>query len=527
MRLRRFVLLGNLLLAAVLMLAVWVLLVWVASRPALNVLVDLTPQRVNSVDPVTEDLLRELRAKKTAVEFHVFAPDLRGQAQTIAQQQMLDIRGRVIDLTRILLRRYERLGGEVVTVHDYDFYGDSAATREAAQAFDYKGAEDAVLVVAVRPEGRERRYRKLSILSDLATVDLPGVRGGTAPGSNQAPVLKDYGGELAISSSLKSLLVQGVPVAYFVVGYSQFIDLDGTRGTDYGQFRHTLRQAGFDVRDLRLHEAGAVPPDASLVVVLEPYTEFVDRDADALYAYVKRGGRLFVDYVWSPTDGWNPTGGRLGELLGYKVSERLLCHLMPVAGRTGGRYIDGKGVEKLQLVASSLHPLTRRFVEGGRPLEVAAARAVAEREGAPPGMRREPFLLTGDRAWLATSGPEGPDFRAPGAGLQQYTVGLAIEVDADQAPGGKDAPAPGRVVLIGGMFCNNAGMPFFGDLALNVCNWMVERNVLLDIRGSRYESRVLDLQPAQLGRVWWLLEVWVPGVFVVLGFLVIRSRRGS
>ncbi|HEU4418703.1 MAG TPA: hypothetical protein VFT55_07165, partial [Planctomycetota bacterium] len=219
MRLRRFRLFGNLLLTALLMLAVWVLLVWVASRPAFKRLIDLTPQRINSVDPVTEDLLEELRAAKVEVEFHLIYQPLEGAAPDQAGQQSLVIRQRLRDLTDLLLKRYQFLGGELVTIHRYDPYGDPAATRKAVQEFAYQAQEGEVVVVAMRQPGKERRLRKLSLVSDLAVIDLPATPGMPAQ-RMPVPVLKDYKGEEAISSALKSLLVQGIPVVYFLRGYS-------------------------------------------------------------------------------------------------------------------------------------------------------------------------------------------------------------------------------------------------------------------------------------------------------------------
>lgn len=525
---RRLVALGNLLAAALLMLAVWLLLVWVASRPALKTLIDLTPQRINSVDPVTEALLAELRGKRTKVDFHLFFPPVQGRAETPAEVQSLAIRSRLCDLTRILLRRYQWLGGEGVAIHDHDFYGNAATTREAAQRFDYKAAEGEVLVVAVTQEGKEPRFRKLSLVTDLATIDLPGLQPGVGPaGRSAAPVLKDYRGEEAISSTLKSLLVQGTPIAYFVDGVSPDLDKQSAAGSSYSSFRAGLVQAGFEVRDFQLSATGTVPPDATLLIVLEPRSEFLDRDAEALFAYVKRGGRLFLNYSWAALPDWNPTGGRLGELLGYEVSSALVCHMIPdTSMRSGGRDYDGPGADKLQLQGNPLHPITRRLVQANRPIEVAGARAVRERERAPEGMRREALLWTGDKGWFAVPGRDGFDFRAPRVGLQSYTIGMSIEVDPEPAPAGGEPTRPGQVVVIGGVFCNNAGIRFsLGDLAFNICNWMAERRVLLDIRGSRYEAKHLQLQPQQIHRIWWLLEAWVPGTFLVLGCVVVWLRR--
>jgi len=528
MNVRRLGVWANLVISAVLALVVWVLLVWVASRPSMRTLIDMTPQRVNSVDPVTEELLQSLRAEGAEIEFHLFRQQLGGQARNEAEAQALQIRRRLIELTRMLMRRYVAIGGDSVKFYDHGPFEDTAAYREAAQAFSYTSADNEALVVAVRQEGKERRFRKLSLISDLAVIEMPQQQQGPVKRA-MVPILKDYEGEKAISSALKGLLVQGNPIAYVVKGYSAMLDLGDSSAVGYGQFVDALVRNGFEVRQLTLRSAGGVPADASLVIVLEPTREFVSRDANALYEYMRRGGRVFINYTWAAAAvDQNPTGGTFGELLGYELSTQPVFHKIP-SPTPGGPSLDGTAeVANLGLLASPLHPTTKRLAESGRPLQVYLGRALRERSGAPTSVRREALLSTGEEAWLAVNGPDGrPDYRAPRVRGQKYIVAMACEVDVD---GGQDAaangaPRTGQAVIVSGTFCNNAGMKYFGDFALNICNWMAERKVLLDIEGAHYEVRSLEVKPQQIERVWSLLVLWVPGVFLVLGVIVWWRRR--
>lgn len=525
MKARRFGLWLQLLLGGLLMLLIWVLFVWVSARPALKRLIDLTPQQVNSVDPATEELLRDLRARKAEIEFHLFYPPYSGQAANDLQQQQFRIRDRLRELTRLLLVRYQYLGGESVVIHAHDFYADAPKTREAAQAFDYRDTETDVLVVAVRMPGKERRYRKLSLLLDLGRIEVPNT--GALPTKGMAlPVLKGFVGEEQISSSIKSLLVEGTPVVYLLKDFSPLLNL-GEVGYGYSGFLASLGRSGFEVREWKTTAQPEVPRDAALVVVLEPTSEFTDRVATALFDYVKRGGRVFLNYAWSPVSESNPDGGRFAELLGYTLSEQPVFHMLrDTSGRTAGRWLDGdRAVANLQMSVNPLHPTTRRIAEGGRPLEVTTARWLRERPGAPPSVRREALLRTGDHGWLAAAGPEGVSYRAPQVQLQAFDVGMAFEVDVAPDVAAPDAPKTGRVVVVSGVFCNNAGMPHFGDFALNICNWMAERRVLLDLKSPGYEARYLQLQPPQLARIGYLVIWGVPGLFLVLGLGVFFVRR--
>lgn len=531
-RSRRWAVRANLLVGALAMLAVWVLLVWVAARPALRRLLDLTPQQVNTVDPATEDLLRELRSQQVAVEFHLFFPALAGQAPDEESAQVLRIRDRLRSLTKFLLRRYQWLGGESVAIREYDLQSDLAKTREMAQAFGYTGEGDVVVVAATQP-GRERRFRSLSLLSDLAEIDLPGLRPNVGPAQAKVPTLRRYLGEVVLSSALKGLLVQGTPVCYLLRGYSRFLDTDsGVIGSAYGRFVNGLRRLGFDVRDLVFGREHVVPRDAALVVVLEPDAEFAEVDALALFDYVKRGGRLFLNYVWSPIESRNPDGGKLGELLGYTVGQSPVFHLIPdPGGRVGGPGLSGHpAVAKLQLDLSPSHEVTRRLALAGARLEVGGARPLDQRPGASSELLRSWILRTGPYGWLGRPGPDGQmDLQAPPQNLLgPFLVGLAIEVPPTSAGDGKagqDKPQSGQVVIVSGAFCNNSGVEAFGDLGYNICNWLAERRVLMDIQTRSYAARQMQVQPQQQERIRWLCVYGVPGLFLGCGLVVLYRRR--
>ena len=63
------------------------------------------------------------------------------------------------------------------------------------------------------------------------------------------------------------------------------------------------------------------------------------------------------------------------------------------------------------------------------------------------------------------------------------------------------------------------------DLILNAIGWLSERDVLLGIRARPREHVKLVLQPDQLQRMNILSILGLPGFAILLGFLVLWSRR--
>ena len=513
----------HLVVAGALMLCVWVLLVWVGARPALRSLIDMTPGRRASVDPVTEELLHGLAGAGVKVEFHAFFLPTGAPPTDADQVQVLRIVERLHEQTRMLLRQYAYLGGDAVKVYVHDQNTDAATIRAAAQRFGVTGPD--WVVVAVQQGGKEPRYRRLSLEADLAVIDVPQLQQGSTPvPRSSAPILRDYRGEQALSSALKGLLVQGTPTVYVLNGNSLDISWHPTVGAGYGQLHKALIDSGFDVKEVTTF-TGAVPKDASIVVALEPRREFADTEVKALLDYLRRGGRLFVDYSWSAQPSWNPDGGELGRQLGYQVGAQRIFHLIPAEVPPG---IDGNPrVGKLDLVVNQQHPITQRLGLHNRLLQFDMARELIPRTDAPAGIRREELLSTGPYAWLAVPNPAGGfDYTRPqvGGAMRPFTLGMVTEVDGTVADEHGNKPT-GIAVIMSGLFCNNVGMPVNGDLVLNTCNWLSDRRVLLDIRGSHWVSPSLELTLQQQDHLKWLLELAVPLLFLLLGLLVFVVRR--
>ncbi|GAB4159828.1 MAG: hypothetical protein Fur0037_26920 [Planctomycetota bacterium] len=516
MRLGRFAGYANLLAAGALLLVAWGLVALAASRPALKRLFDFTPQARATVDRATVDLLEELRRTGEKVEFHLFFQPLYSPPQDEGQRAEWEITSTLETLTRDLLRQYAYLGGEAVTVRDYNLDVEIEESRLAAQRFSVTSTNTVVVAVG-------GRHKKLSLQLDLGDIELPHLQPTAGPARRSVPVLRDYKGEEALSSAIKSLLVTGKPVVYFLTGYGE-ARRDQTNGGDYSILQDALVREGFEIRELALREAGSIPENATALALLEPQIDFSEEDANLLVSWLRRGGRLFVNYAWVAVEERNPTGGALGRRLGFEVTREMV--FQKVRSATGGPSLDGNPqVMNLTCIYNPMHPITGPLSVANRTLSLKMGREFLQLAERPQGIRMDSIVRTGPEAWTARMmrGPTGVpvfDYVAPrleGA-LGPRDVGIAIDIDGEQEG------VTGHAVLLAGLAFNNLGMPVNGDLALNIFNWMAERKVLVTVRGDRYHARHVRIGKEQVDNIWWLLVVFVPGAFLLLGVAVAWRR---
>lgn len=500
--------------AALLALGVWAGATVLFTRPALKALFDLSPQARFSLEPATEELLATLRERGTAIEFHtIFAPlDAVAQNAGPYRSHILHIQRTLQDLTRDLLRQYAYLGGDTVTVTHHDLVREPATVKEVLKNVTDRRYNSVIVKVG-------KRSRTLSIDLDLADIDNPADRPAQPPAQQQQqqapPVLKDYKGEEAISTALKSLLAEGEPIAYVLATDANLGD--PTQGS-YSELLSSLAEEGFQIK------ADRIPPgDNVVLVILEPHYELPARTAEMVVQMLRRGGRVFVCVPWQTIDSWNPTLDNLGSRLGFTIGQELVCHVIVDPSNPRSSVAAGEHTPNLQIAdMNAVHPVTRPLLLRRRYPLFKMGREIREVPGADFARVDRSFLRTGPGAWLDQRLPGGdPALQGPNerAAYQSRCIGAVVDVDPEQAGG-----RPGHLVLVAALGFNNAGFQTNGDLALNIFNWLVERRELIGIRGKKYVAHKVELTPQQIQRVSWLLIAAVPGALLLLGVIVVWRR---
>ncbi|MGE0145221.1 MAG: Gldg family protein [Planctomycetota bacterium] len=507
----------ELLIAATLALCSWFAITALATRPALRAIVDVTPQARFSVGDETQALFAELARKQVSIEIDTFF-QRPPQPTNEFEQRIVAIQSRVQELTRDFLNVYVARSAGQVTVKHYDLLRDVAASRERIEQLGGLRRED-VIVVSVG-----KRHRELQLLADLAEIDIPASRQVAVPGAKRAlPSLKLYKGEEAVGSAVRSLLVEGTPRLYFLTGYQE-ADLERPVADSYSELVAELVKDGFEVARWNLESEGRMPDDAAVVGLIEPRAALSPRAVDRIVEWLQRGGRMFINLAWSNVDAEGRRGAldELGSRIGFVASNDVVCHPVPDPARPEAPGADGPPARILTLAPSAGHPATRALVERQRYPQMTHARELRARD-AGPGFRFEPLLTTGRFGWLAPFDPRfgDADLRMPQAREELASRAVGAVIDVTPSEGTRE----GAVVLLGGVAFLNQIFTQNGDLALNLFDWLAQREELVAIRGQRFVSTKVELTPQQLDRSRGLLLRWTPGAILLMSVVVFLVRR--
>jgi ABC-type uncharacterized transport system involved in gliding motility auxiliary subunit len=319
---------------------------------------------------------------------------------------------------------------------------------------------------------------------------------------------------------------------YFTQGHGEK-DPTSAERDGYNGIADALKRENYTVDKVVLAQQGAVPDDASIVVIAGPRNDFFPPEIDALKKYLAKGGKLFMGL--DPPD---------------KADSPPLTNLIALAHDWGmdvgtNLVIDVSGMGQLfgasegMPVAASYpsHPITDRFsVMTVYPL----ARSVTPVSGGVNGHIAQPIVQTSDRSWAETnlkgifaSQPAKLD-EGEGDKRGPVTIAAAVSAPVTPADGSKppetpDAPKPEtRVVVFGDSdFAANAYLGFSGnrDLFMNTMGWLSQQENLISIRPKHADDRRLTLTAAQQNNILWLSLLIIPGFVFGTGVYSWWRRR--
>jgi len=331
----------------------------------------------------------------------------------------------------------------------------------------------------------------------------------------RAPRIKAWKGEQALASALVAVTEDKARVVCFTQGHDEPA-IDSYAQGEYGDFAQELKRDHYEVRAIDLSTAGAVPAECDVTVVAGPLQPFAARETAALEAVLERGGRLLV---------------MLGPSFDPQVTRFQSIGLEPLLERWGASLRDDVVVDTPRLrgnvVAFAVsegyadHPISGHLMHH-RTLW-SDAREV--RAAPKPGLAARELVHTTDAGWGET---DLALFRAQAElkydAATDVKGPIPLAVAAERTDGtGKGA----RLVVLGSseLAANRQVLGYNRDLLLSSVAWLVKAEPKIAVGPRAPEHLRLELDDAQLRRVFWLCFVLVPFGALLLGGGVFWLRR--
>ena len=317
---------------------------------------------------------------------------------------------------------------------------------------------------------------------------------------------------------------------YFTQGHGER-DATSSDRDGYKTIADALGRENYAVDKIVLAQQGAVPDDASVVVVAGPKIDFFPNEIDALKKYLDKAGKLLLEL--DPPD--KPESQSLTNLValahdwGVDVNDDIILDLSGM-----GRLVGTS--EVVPLAASyPAHPITERFrLATGYPL----ARSVTAVMGGVNSHTAQAFVETSAQS-VAKNDPrkvlaskegieidETKDKRGP------FAIAAAVSAPSTATPAAGDtanAPkAEARVVVFGDSdFAASAYLGIGGnrDLFMNTIGWLSQQENLISIRPKEADDRRITLTATQQNNIMLMSLLLIPGVIFASGVYSWWRRR--
>ena len=315
--------------------------------------------------------------------------------------------------------------------------------------------------------------------------------------------------------------------ACFAYGYGER-DSEGHDRPGYAQAKDMLGKNGFDVEKVALVQKPEIPDSCSVFLVTGPVRDYDTSLADALRAYVKKGGKLLLMIDFNPKVSY-PNLIALAKEWNIEVANDIVLELAPIGQLSG----VGGGPEAPAVVQYPYHEITRELQQGFVTV-FPLTRSVKSGTGSVEGVMSQNLAETTPNSWGETNYENPPAARddKDNAGPLSLAAVATIKGPEPPAPAEgqekKEAPE-GRVVVFGDAdWASNFHIArgFNQDLFLNTMAWLVKDSDAISIRAKDPDSHKLVMDSFQYMVVTASAVGVLPLSFLVAGGIAWWRRRG-
>ena len=319
-----------------------------------------------------------------------------------------------------------------------------------------------------------------------------------------------FKGEQLFAAAISRVIDPRAIKAYFLAGHGEHDPNDTDEQRGYSDFARVLHESNIDVGSLSLL-TNDLPADCPLLIVANPENPIGAAELEKIARYVTQGGRLLA--IFSRRSLNIQTGiEKLLRTWGVEVGRNWVTDsLQSKSGEPGVVVVTEFGD----------HPLVKPLRRSR--LVLVGPRSIGRQTSTPPSADAARVVE------LATTSPGGVAHKADGRIEGKGRIPLLVAVEKGSVPGITADRGETRIVVVGdALFWGNTVIDYEAnrDFARLVVYWLVNRDVLLEGVGSRpIKEYTITMTRSQMKTVRWVLVAGLPGLVLVIGFLVWARRR--
>ncbi len=329
-----------------------------------------------------------------------------------------------------------------------------------------------------------------------------------------------FNGERAFTAAILDVTRAEKQKIYFLAGHGEMDPTDPSPDRGLTVLKDELLLRNFDVGVVDLPTARALPPDASLLIIVGTQGRYSPAEQELLRRYLStQAGRLLL--LLNPG---TPHG--LDDLLydwGVQVDDVVVIDPGP-----DGRADTG---DLIAYASESSHPVINFVYENKIPLLFGPSRVVRPDPGRSldPGLSVLPLLAASPTAW-GERGYRQSDVHVRDDSDLLPPPRLSLGTASERVPPKGALPFSvrgGRLAVFGNAdwIANQRVTGVNAYLAFAAVNWLVDRDTQLNFPPRPIERFQLTLSSAELGRLRLTLIFALPAAAAVAGLLVYWNRR--
>lgn len=302
---------------------------------------------------------------------------------------------------------------------------------------------------------------------------------------------------------------------YFTTGHGE-ADLKDSEARGYSQIVKALADEGIKSETISLLDAKEIPHDCEAIVVAGPEKPFLPAEADALKAYLAKGGHAVVELEPQIESG---LGGLL-KVYGIQVNDD---EIIDPLSRLAGTNLDVPVVTQY-----AQHAITKGFDFATLFPTTRSLTALSD-----PGVPRPLALATTNpTAWGETDFAMLAQGKASKEGKLQGSLAVAMVAEKTLPPSDKDKRSnEARLVVFGDSeFPDNKWErigPGNQDLFMNTVSWLTDSSDRITIRSRSRDASHLTMNQQEMTLVQFFSIDVLPVTLLAVGIAIWRVRRSK